>query len=105
MRHTIAAISSTRDPPGGVWRNGVTNKPAAKFERKYIIDYLVERKFGRNKEEDFPSISRWLTKPATIDSFFEGNELEKVAYRSQLTDMSIEKVDDAARRRKRHRGG
>ena len=70
----------------------MTHDPQAQFELNDIIDYLVARKFRPDKDEDFPSISRWLTRPATIDSFFEDDVPEKLAYKAQLTNMSTEKL-------------
>jgi hypothetical protein len=69
----------------------VTHDPQAQFELNDIIDYLVARKFRPDKDEGFPSISTWLTRPATIASFFDDNK-EKLAYKAQLTNMSTEKL-------------
>lgn len=72
----------------------MTNEPPAQFEVNDIIDYLVERKFRQNKDEDFPPISRWLTRqrtgPATLDAFFDDNEQQKATYKAELWNMSTE---------------
>jgi len=73
-----------------VERKTVTSESVAKFELKDVIDYLVARKFRPNKDEDFPSISRWLTMPANLDAFLEGDYQEREIYKAQLWNMSSE---------------
>jgi hypothetical protein len=68
----------------------VTSDAAAKFELKDIIDYLVARKFRQDKDENFPSISRWLTMPTNLEAFLEGDYQEREVYKAQLRNMSSE---------------
>src|SRR5208283_1474805 len=69
-------------------RNNVTSEVPIEIELNDIINYLVDRKFRANKDEDFPSISRWRTMPASLD--LECDYQEKHAYKVQLTNKSSE---------------